>query len=95
MCGPSLLTKFNPFIAQVVMFGPVASTQIRLMNPNPSIHGDMGWGWASLGCYPKVTAMSYQLIIGENNQFLLVLLQFSSLEMSMVVENQLDSSMEI
>ena len=43
----------------------------------------------------KVTARSNQLKIGENNQFLLVLLQFSSLEMSMVVENPLDSSMEI
>ena len=26
MCEPSLLTKFNYFIAQVVMFGPMAST---------------------------------------------------------------------
>ena len=26
--------------------------QIHLMNPKPSTHGDMGWGWASQGYYP-------------------------------------------
>ena len=43
----------------------------------------------------KVTERSNQLQIGENSLFLLVLLQFSSLEMSMVVEIHLDLSMEL
>ena len=34
--------------------------QIRLMNPNPSTHGDMGWGYASLVCHPKVMTRSSQ-----------------------------------
>ena len=34
--------------------------QIHLMNPNPSTCGDMGWGWASQGYYPKVIPRSDQ-----------------------------------
>ena len=30
------------------------------MNPNPSTHGDMGWGSASRECYPKAMTRSYQ-----------------------------------
>ena len=43
----------------------------------------------------KVTGRSNQLQIAENSLFLLVLLQFNSLEMTMVVETQLDPIMEI
>ena len=43
----------------------------------------------------KVTERFKQLQIGENTLFLLVLLQFSSLEMSMGVETHQDPSMEI
>ena len=43
----------------------------------------------------KVTGRSNQLQMGENNLFLLALLQFSSLEMSMVVETHLDPSGEL
>ena len=43
----------------------------------------------------KVTGRSNQLQSGENSLFLLVLLKFNSLEMSMVVETHLDPSMEI
>ena len=39
--------------------------------------------------------MSNQLQIGEYSSFLLVLFQFSSLVMSMVVETHLDPNMEI
>ena len=34
--------------------------QINLMNSNPSTHGDMSWGWASQGYYPKVMTRSSQ-----------------------------------
>ena len=34
--------------------------QTHLINPNPSTHGDMGWGWASQGYYPKVITGSSQ-----------------------------------
>ena len=34
--------------------------QIHLMNPNPSTHGDMGWGSASQGYYPEVRTRSSQ-----------------------------------
>ena len=43
----------------------------------------------------KVTRRSTQLKAGENSLFLLVLFQFSSLELSMVVDTHLDPSMEI
>ena len=43
----------------------------------------------------KVTGRFNQLQIGKDSLFCLVLLQFSSLEMSMVVETHLDLSMEI
>ena len=43
----------------------------------------------------KVTGKSNQLLIGENTLFLMVLFQFSSLEMSLVVEIHLDPSMDI
>ena len=33
---------------------------LHLINPSPSTHGDMGCGWASYGCYPKVIARSSQ-----------------------------------
>ena len=43
----------------------------------------------------KVTGRSNQIQIGENSLFLLVLLQFNSFEMPMVVETHIDHSMEI
>ena len=43
----------------------------------------------------KVTRRSNQLQIGESNLFLLVCIQFNSIETSMVVETHLDPSMEI
>ena len=43
----------------------------------------------------KVTGRSNQIQIGANSLFLLVLLQFNSLEMPMVVETHIDHSMEI
>ena len=64
----------------------------------------MTWIWVGLerGVTPrsqqgqlKVTCRFNQLQIGENSLFLLVLLQYNSIEMSMVVETRLDSSMEI
>ena len=42
----------------------------------------------------KVTGRSNQIQIGENSLFLLILLQFNSLEMPMVVETHIDHSME-
>ena len=58
--------------------------QIHLMNPYPSSHSHMGWGWADMGVtlksqkgHLKVTGKSNQLQIGENSLFLLVLLQFN------------------
>ena len=63
----------------------------KLLMPNAVTHGDMGWGWASYGCYPKVTTRSSQVHskvksdeIGENSSFLL---QFCSLnEISVMVQ---------
>ena len=43
----------------------------------------------------KVTGRSNQIQKGENGLFLLVLLQFNSLEMSIVVETHINHSMEI
>ena len=43
----------------------------------------------------KVTGRSHLLQIGENSLFLLVLLQFNLIKMSMAVETHLDPSMEI
>ena len=34
---------------------------LKLIKPNPSTHGDMGWGCALWGCYPKVIARSSQV----------------------------------
>ena len=82
----------------------VGLLQIHLMNPNPSTHGDVGWDWASQGNHPKghakVISRSQEgqissESIGENSLFLLVLLQFSSLEMCIVVGTHLDPSMEL
>ena len=73
--------------------------QIHLMNPNRSTCGDMRWGWASQGYYPKVMPRSDQghgkVKSALNSLFVFVLFQFSSLEMSMVVKPHLDPSMEI
>ena len=43
----------------------------------------------------KVTGRSNQLQIGESSLFLLILLQFNSFEMAMVVGTNLDPSMKI
>ena len=45
--------------------------------------------------YLKVTGRSNQIQIGENSLFLLVLLQFNSLELQMVIKTHIDHSMEI
>ena len=73
----------------IVIFLPRASTS-NPMNHNSSTHGDMGWGWASQGCHPKVMTRSYLGLsrvkwghTGGNSLFLLFLLKFCSLEKSM------------
>ena len=86
------------------MFGPMGSTYIIYTNifdeSQPECTWWHDWGWASRGYYHKVMTKSSQghrnqLQVGEHSLFLLVLLQFSSLEMSMVVETPLDPSMDI
>ena len=42
--------------------------RIHLMNPKPSTHGDMSWGWASQGYYPKVMTSSSLKVTGRSNQ---------------------------
>ena len=56
---------------------------------------DRGFTPKSQHGHLKVTGRSNQLQIGKNSLFLLVLFQFNSHEMSMVVETHLDLSMEI
>ena len=87
------------------MFGPIASRPTSSTLDQSQTWGHMvTWFWVGLegGVTPrsqeghlKVTCRFNQLQIGEDSLFLLVLLQFNSIEMSMVVETRLDSSMEI
>ena len=62
---------------------------INRSEPNPN--GDMGWGWASYGSYPKVMVRSSQFHSkvksaphGRQYLMLVVLLQLRSLVMSMM-----------
>ena len=54
MAGMDQMTKRVSCLDQCLVL------QIHWMNPNPSTCGDMGWGWASQGYYPKVMTRSSQ-----------------------------------
>ena len=52
-----------------VMFGPITNTLLKVMKPNPSKHGETGWGRASYGYYPKVKSrLSQGHIPGQISQ---------------------------
>ena len=85
------------------MFGPMASTvlQIHWINPNPSTHYAMGWGFSLTGVLPQ----SHNKIISRSQESQLSLKQvkiayfcwfcFISAHLPMVVDTHLDPSMEI
>ena len=43
-----------------VMFRPITNTLLKVMKPNPSKHGETGWGKPLYGYYPKVKSRSSQ-----------------------------------
>ena len=83
------------------MFGPITSTSLSVMKPNPSrpTHGDMGWGGASFWCYPKIMSRSSQgQSIGKSAQKgwkLLVFALIMLFEIWMMVETHLGPNTEI
>ena len=58
------------------MFGPITNTLLKVMKPNPSKHGETGWGRVSLPQgQVKVICQVKSAKKGENSKFLLFLLQ--------------------
>ena len=56
----SHLAEMDQIIQRLSCLDQWPVLQIKMKNPNPSIHGDMGRGWAWQGCYPKVIKRSSQ-----------------------------------
>ena len=56
----SEMTEMDQITGRLTYLEIWPALALHLMNPNPSTHGDMDWGWASQGCYTKVIVRSFQ-----------------------------------
>ena len=60
MSPPISYDRNGPNKRYSVMIGPITNTLLKGMNPNPSKHGETGWGRPLYGYYPKVKSRSSQ-----------------------------------